>query len=490
GPNARLQSLTHLNVLSHHENRFNNIVISGIERPEGGKKPGAAAVAFGVSVIENHVLTVIRSGAELDAGLVLSIRAEKDEPIATGFRKLLGLLDGFKFGDLVSGLFGLVSYKSALLNSWASSGAQADTVGVAGSVSVVVHLNENRVILEDGVRLNQLSAFQTAAQTVRIEADTRHFGTYMAGIFGLELGRGLKMFTKKDPWAVLNPFGAESGKGGVGGSFNVFVLTQRTEVRIGRGVQIFAGQQGGIDIRANTRNFILVLGQSGGRAGQFGVSGTFTFALQDSETRVRISDGVVFTAGWLNIVSRDDTLMINLAGSVILGNSIGFGVTISINIVTRTAETLLGFLGGGTALPGTLTVDGSFTHAARLDGKLYAFSVAAAKISPPAANKPPNSGKGIGDSNDDPLDGISLPNLFNEGGDTGAGDSTKQGKAGVGISGDVSVNIIIDRALAEIRGPYTVMAGDLLVEAHNDTDLISASGSAAIVTAGKTSVGL
>ena len=102
-----------------------------------------------------------------------------------------------------------------------------------------------------------------------------------------------------------------------------------------------------------------------------------------------------------------------------------------------------------------------------------------------------------------PLDGETLPALFGdaEGAPTDEPDPDKpgenkksegQGKTGIGIAGDVSINTVTDSALAYIndRGKFT--ADSFTLSTLNETDLIAASGAAAISTGGiedKTSAG-
>ena len=71
------------------------------------------------------------------------------------------------------------------------------------------------------------------------------------------------------------------------------------------------------------------------------------------------------------------------------------------------------------------------------------------------------------------------------------GDKGKQGKTGIAIAGDVSINTVTDTTQAFINDKGTIRAEEITLSADNETDLIAASGSAAITTVGeKLSLGI
>jgi hypothetical protein len=110
---------------------------------------------------------------------------------------------------------------------------------------------------------------------------------------------------------------------------------------------------------------------------------------------------------------------------------------------------------------------GKLTLLARNDGAIYSFGVAGAKVTTEKEGEP---------ESDDPLDGVSLPILF---GDAPAQDDKPKAKTGIGIAGTVVVNLVFDTAEAMLNGTGTVVAGDVTIDALQDTSVIAMAGGVA-----------
>ena len=156
------------------------------------------------------------------------------------------------------------------------------------------------------------------------------------------------------------------------------------------------------------------------------------------------------------------------------GNNIGIGASIGINNINRDAIALVGSLRddpGGTLGTDSIDIEGDLTLHAETAGDIKAFSLAATRITTSNASKTKETSSRTSKTPQ-------------------SGDSGQQGKYGVGISGDVSINNITDVTRAEINDLGTLRVQGLMAEAINATDIVSASGSAAISQTGKTSVGM
>ena len=140
---------------------------------------------------------------------------------------------------------------------------------------------------------------------------------------------------------------------------------------------------------------------------------------------------------------------------------------------------------------GKISAEGGVSLSAQNTGSINAYSLAAAIASSSSKDQskeekspvPDKLKKGQDDS-DDPLDGISLPELF--------GDSKP--KASISLAGDASVNLLDDETDARITGANIVKAANVDAKALSDSDISSLAGSAAWAssdpTANKTSVSL
>ncbi|MDH4188440.1 MAG: hypothetical protein OEV08_15750, partial [Nitrospira sp.] len=281
--------------------------------------------------------------------------------------------------------------------------------------------------------------------------------------------------------------------------------------KIEEGAQIHTGENGGLIVIADSDITSIALAQSGANAGTFGISGTFSYFDLESLTLAHIGSGAVIGGGPVTIFAHDNTMHFSLVGGVMKGNNIGIGASVGINDIDRTTDAGIGNLVGGPSATSTVDVDirGDLTITAKAEGDLKVFSLASAIMTEKKIEKKKEEGEGEqpeGPPNTlvpgDPLDGVSLPALFGdaEGTPTDEDDpenpgekkkSEGQGKTGVGIAGDVSINNATDTVLAYINDTGTIKADAVSLTSTNKTDLIAASGSAAITTVGdKLSLGI
>jgi hypothetical protein len=158
-----------------------------------------------------------------------------------------------------------------------------------------------------------------------------------------------------------------------------------------------------------------------------------------------------------------------------------------------------------TAAPGgdpsldTVNVSDDVLLDATSDGNFYVFSLAASvRTKGDDGSKPADPQNGV--EPEDPLDGETLPALFGDAEGAPTEDdqgnpgepSEGQGKTGIGIAGDVSINTITDSAMAYISDRGKFSANSIILSSLNQTDLIAAAGAAAMSTGGsdKTSLGI
>ncbi len=319
--------------------------------------------------------------------------------------------------------------------------------------------------------INQDEAFQAAGQAVTVDADTSMKLISLNGIFDLEISQQSlnKLKQEKDPTAIYSPIGAEGKALGVGGAVYLFDLQSETEARITRDTRLDAAS--GLDVLSNTQILDVVLAQSGAQSESYGFAGTVTYISQATSSVATMEAGVQVQAGDLNVKAKDTTTQVNVGGSVLRGNHRGAGVTVAVNDIDRDVIALIGAQG---PLPAESTdIDARDIQVeASADGNLYAVTLAAAVMT---KNKP----------RDNPQDSSSLTGRA-----TGAtssrgarsGDDGRQGKFGIGVSGDASVNTINDEVRAVIRTRGTIDGRNVEVAADNDTAMVALAGAVAINT--------
>ncbi|MFO7617339.1 MAG: hypothetical protein R6V75_08800, partial [Bacteroidales bacterium] len=488
-----------------------------LEEGEGEKKSKDDAISVAVIVgrYNNTATASVDSGARVDASRDIAVTSNLSFPFITEPEDLIGWEELFgsptALGTLLDQKLGI---QSRLFNSWARSvGSGGDKFGIAGSVAYLDFTNTAEAFIRSGAKINQDQEYRTDEQSVSVSATTEMELVNMAGVFDINLSEdGLKKLIKeKDPLALLNPMGASSDRGGFGGSAFLLFLSNTTKAEIEGGAAVHSGTAGGLSLNAETDIFSIALAQSGAAAGTFGISGTFSYTDLQNLTFAHIGSGAVITGGPVTIFAHDNTLHFNLVGGVMKGNNVGIGASVGINDIDRTTAAGIGNLEGGPSATSTADVDisGDLSIIAKGEGDIKVFSLASAIMTEKKIEKDKKEGEGKeleGPPNTldpgDPLNGVSLPALFGdaEGAPTDEDDpenpgekkkSEGQGKTGVGIAGDVSINTATDKVLAYINDTGTIKAAAVSLTSTNETDMIAASGSAAITTVGdKLSLGI
>ena len=253
-------------------------------------------------------------------------------------------------------------------------------------------------------------------------------------------------------------------------------MDNTTIAQIDSGARIGVGSAGTLTVSA-TQNIIAVsLVQAGSEAGDIGFSGTVNWFNLVSTTQAQIADGVTVNAGLndnsqplqagaVSVTANDSTILVGITGSAVKSEHIGFGLTFAVNNVQRTTQALIG---NGSGAPGSSdNFDvASLTVQAANTGAIYgvAYAAAIAKANPEF------------DDDADPLDGLTLPRLFNE--------ELPSGEAGVGAAGAAGVNVMIDTAQASINdtGTFNVAGGAVAVTAENNTYIVNVAGALAIAS--------
>src|SRR5205085_1685688 len=126
-------------------------------------------------------------------------------------------------------------------------------------------------------------------------------------------------------------------------------------------------------VDAKTQIKTISLGISGGKAGDTAVNGVVNFVGIDDTTLAQIGQAaIVSAAGKVDVTANDDPLVVNIAGGVSIGTSVGFGLTVGTNVITRDTKAIIGnadvTLGNGAFAPDTgvnasaNTIDLGYVH--------------------------------------------------------------------------------------------------------------------------------
>jgi filamentous hemagglutinin family protein len=291
--------------------------------------------------------------------------------------------------------------------------------------------------------------------------------------------------------------GTGSGETGMGGAYLGVRYNSTTEARINTGASV---QADSVDVNASSYSRNISIAESGGSSGKYGINGTFSLLTISNTTVAQIDDGAIVdvrsgsidengnglidageTASTL-VKATDTSKIFNISGGITKGGSVGVGVSVSINEITRDTEALIGYRENETdESTGHLNTDGNAKVSAANDGVISSWSLAAAmatqdlkKYDWPEDGVNPQSPKGK-----EKLAAFLDFKMKNP-----------KPQYGLGISGDVSVNLVSDTAKAYIKDAEIGKAEGLTVNAANNSEIDAVAGSATFTKADGTSVGL
>ncbi|MBE9030746.1 DUF4347 domain-containing protein [filamentous cyanobacterium LEGE 11480] len=455
----------------------------------------SAAVIVGIQ--NNTADAIVNSNAQLDAYKATRVIAETkypyltrpDEFIPANLGELVDLTKTDGYDTVNNYLDGTLGLKSKLINTWARSTASGNNIGIAGAINVQIFNNNVNAIVKPNALINQDLTWRSQSQDQSISVEATNYmqlvnvtGVFQFKLPSLEVGLGTGTASKAD----IKLLGAD-GKGGIGGAFFLMFLNNNTNALVDTGAKLFNGAKGGFNMKAEEAIMNFSFAQSGAEGSKYGVAGTFSYINQNSNTVARLAGGTTVEGRSATIYAGSLETHINWSGGVAKGNNLGFGITVSINDINRNTFATIGNYDGSTpapTLPASTTTNINLTEGlqvnAKSDGWLGAFSLAAAIVS----KNPQTSTGSADDAGDDPLEGESQPDVVGSGsGKTGgtSNDQGNQGKTGIAIAGDVSINTVKDDVRAYFYDAGILTANTVDIQAENATDVIVASGAAAFV---------
>jgi hypothetical protein len=426
---------------------------------EGKKNAAAAAV-----LIANHTNTssaTIESGAVVDGSGGVEVKSETHIPYQQDWLVWKGFtLDEIE--NLQSKLGSDLGIKDGFFTSWAQASAQGSYVGLAASVNVFNLTSETRAKIAAGALVNQdLNYRSVGTQDVKVEAVNDVQTVNLSGVMGNLLDDGLLGALQGKFSSSLATGGSGGGKAGIGGTYLGLTYVNTTEALIDSGAQVYASA---LAVNAETSTNNVSVGASGGQADKFAINGTFSMANIEDRTTARIDDGAAVNAtGTISVKAKDDAFSANAAGGIAKGANVGAGVSIALSDFDRRTQAIIGndtYESGQAVGTGTVTSGGAMLLDAQSDGTIVSVALAAA-----IKSKDPDQAK--------------------------AGNkkqaSNGKGDYGLQISGDVSLNDIMDVTRAYIGGGATVTSGtpgslsgnpnlSLGIFALNDSDIIAIAG--------------
>lgn len=513
---AVLRTSGNIEVLASNKETTQIVAQAEVSKSKTGNPAGddkSVALAFAVSYYKNDINAVIESHAIIDAGKTVKVDADLSYPFRIEPADLvLGIPADFSSSGInflkakfLDGTFGV---SSKLMNTWVMSRAKAadsTSTSVTGSIAVNIYENSTKAIIKSGAQINQAVPSATwvplATQSVSVTAQTKMQVVEMAGIGKWSLNQGplVKAYFEGKTASQLFSGGdivdifSRGGSKALGGSVLVDNIDNTVYARIEGGAAVGTGKEGKLTIAATEDILRVAIAQSGGKTdanSSFAFAGSGNALRQRSDVQAGLvadaSGGPRVTGGDVVISAVTGGTQVAIAGGLVSGGtgSNGLGASVVVNDVERNVYAFIGAdpdgIGGAQATPtGAVTLDVRNTSvSAKTSGAWVAVAGTGAMLSGPSGAPQVLSG-----SADDPLDGISLPALFEE------GASVSGIRSGVGFAGSVGINVIRDTDLAYINARGSVRAETVSLLAENDATYVSVSGGVAVSVSAGTSLG-
>ncbi len=390
------------------------------------------SIAVAVGLFRSIARALVEPGARVDAGGTLTVGSSVSYPlllddVESNFNPALTMkeegLDGFAF--LLDGTLGL---SSNLFNVWAlalagdpgSSSADKFVLGLA--FGFVLYEIESTARIGAGALINQNPDFWTDTQAVTVEAVTEMATVEAASIAALNLSvpamlGAAQNIAGQSPLDTLrefvNPFGV-SGKTGIGPAILIAIyrgppdtagdpLPLTTRAEVGAGARVRTGSDGeGLTVTARQDIFSTAVAFTGAKASDFGLTASIVVAELTTLTEALIRTAAVIVGGPVTVSAEDELDRYTVAGSVVKAEQAGIGISVGINIVTRTVRASIGRVDPSTEpMPAQLTTidaSGAVTVEAESTGNLFSLvmggAIAMPESKPTAVQRPPTAPPG------------------------------------------------------------------------------------------------
>ncbi len=446
---------------------------------DANKKAAGVSAAVIYGSYNNTSNAYIGDNAVVDAKQKLSVSSTINVPFVNNWANTDKVVDNLSNAFLSSNL----GLDKAMFTSWAQASSDGDVGTASASVDIMNYKNESKAYIGKGALINQDTAFNSdqSKNDLSVTAKTNITTLDLSGMLKSPLDDMIKgARDKTDP--MLSAFGSTSGGSGVGGSVLVTLEDNSTKAYIDAGSKVKAHDLM-VDAATNVKN--ISIGAAGGKADKIGFNGTATVNMIKDTTYAQIINATDITvANDIGVKATDTIYNIDAAGGVTESSSVGVGVSIAYNNITRDTQA---------SVSGKLNAANNLGVNAENAGGIVTVSLAGSVT----ADKPTQPT--TEDKDKDPVEYIR--DLF---ADEAAIDplakvkaklsiltndaSGNKSQAGLSAAGNVSINVADEKALAfagdnsETETPIvtTIKAKTSNIEAKNDSGIYAVSGAVAV----------
>ncbi|NOY98118.1 MAG: hypothetical protein GXP40_02800 [Chloroflexi bacterium] len=173
-----------------------------------------------------------------------------------------------------------------------ATATDAQTVSMAFAVAVIDLDHTSQAYIADNARVNQKSAFRSGEQQVEVRA--KSVNEFLQFIGNIQLPTAGLDAAKFEFSPSAGGFGTSGGKGAVGVVVLVIDYDNKVLAKIGDGARVYADS---LNVDADNEVMSLLIGASGGEAGQVGFNGVVFVQSITNTTYAQIENGAVVTVG-------------------------------------------------------------------------------------------------------------------------------------------------------------------------------------------------
>ena len=137
---------------------------------------------------------------------------------------------------------------------------------------------------------------------------------------------------------------AAAGSAGIGASNTTLVHNDNVFAYVGQDVDVASGGGSGLSVFAISSEDIQAYAMGGGLAGSVGVAGSASVNVLNETTRAYLDTGVIVSAigasadPGVNVTASDTTTVLDAAGALSVGGSVGVGVSADVGVITKITE--------------------------------------------------------------------------------------------------------------------------------------------------------
>ncbi len=256
----------------------------------------------------------------------------------------------------------------------------------------------------------------------------------------------------------------------VGGSFSYVSKLNEADAYIADGAILDVTNA--LTVAAETRQFVLNVTDAGGGAEDLNFQGSISINDHANTARAWIEDGANVSADTITVDADHSATMLSFGLALANGGSTGIGISSAVNISNNTTLAMIGDVVTDTIPMGFdagVEADGSVSITADSTNLGLTLAFAGAK---------PDSGGVTGDPADNSAATAPMPS------DVTITDTAVDvgGKAGLGISGAIGINIINQHTEATVSDTDLEVGGDLDVHARAAGPVVAVSAPLTLIT--------